>query len=122
MCRRVISGSFSERWSIRAYTVTVRTTIFMFPPRVVIRDVDTMEPVGYGKAGLVNLISPLVESIPLVSILTDDLGVLHRGCECGCGIEAPYLEIIGRTGVPEIRTCAAGAEEVLKEAGRSALR
>ena len=90
--------------------------------RVVIRDVDTLEPVGYGTTGLVNLISPLVESMPLVSILTDDLGILHRGCECGCGIEAPYLEIIGRTGVPEIRTCAAGAEEVLKEAGRSALR
>lgn len=88
--------------------------------RVVIRDVDTLEPVGYGKAGLVNLISPLAESIPLVSILTDDLGVLHRGCECGCGMEAPYLEIIGRTGVPDIRTCAAGAGELLKEVGRSA--
>lgn len=82
--------------------------------RVIIRDAATMKPVGYGETGLVNLITPLVMAMPLLSVVTDDLGVLHDGMECGCGITAPYLEIIGRVGLDGIKTCAAGATEMLK--------
>lgn len=82
--------------------------------RVIIRDVDTLEPVTHGKVGLVNLITPLAKSMPLVSIMTDDLGILHEGRTCGCGIDAPYFEILGRVGVKDIKTCAAGASELLK--------
>ncbi len=81
--------------------------------RVVIRDVDTLEPVGYGKAGLVNLLTPAINSMPLLSVLTDDIGVLHEG-PCPCGCRSPYLELLGRTGVKDIVTCAQGAEEFLK--------
>lgn len=80
--------------------------------RVVIRDVDTYEPVPNGTPGLVNLITPMVNSVPLVSIMTDDLGILHDGAACGCGIESPYLEILGRVGVEDIITCAAGAAKL----------
>lgn len=82
--------------------------------RVIIRDVDTLEPVPNGTPGLVNLITPMVNSAPLVSIMTDDLGVLHEPLECGCGIETPFLEILGRVGMTDIVTCAAGAENLLK--------
>lgn len=82
--------------------------------RVIIRDVKTLEPVGYDKPGLLNLITPMAESMPLVSVITDDLGILHRGGECGCGITAPYFEIIGRVGMEGIKTCAAGAQDLLK--------
>lgn len=82
--------------------------------RVVIRDVDTFEPVKNGTAGLVNLITPMVRSAPLVSIMTDDLGILHDSEECGCGIRTPYLEILGRVGMQDITTCAAGAENLVK--------
>ena len=34
--------------------------------------------------------------------------------KCPCGIESPYLEIIGRVSIQDIVTCAAGAEELLK--------
>ena len=48
--------------------------------------------------------------------MTDDLGILHDGKKkWGCGIESPYLEIIGRIGMKDIKTCAAGAAELLKE-------
>ena len=47
--------------------------------------------------------------------MTDDLGILHDGKSCGCGINTPYLEIIGRIGMKDIKTCAAGAAEILKE-------
>ncbi len=83
--------------------------------RVVIRDVDTLEPLGYGQTGLVNLITPMIKATPILSVMTDDLGVLHDGNECGCGISSPYLEIIGRVGLSDIKTCAAGAADILSE-------
>jgi len=82
--------------------------------RVIIRDVDTFEEVPHGTVGLVNLMTPLVKSAPVHSIMTDDLGILHDGSECGCGINAPYLEILGRVGMEDITTCAAGAENLTK--------
>lgn len=82
--------------------------------RIIIRDVDTLKPVKNGEIGLVNLLTPMLESMPLVSIMTDDLGILHDGQECGCGISSPYFEIIGRVGIKDIKTCAAGAAELLK--------
>lgn len=81
--------------------------------RVIIRDVDTLKPLEYGRPGLVNLITPIADSMPLVSVMTDDLGILYPGERCGCGIKAPYFEILGRAGLEEIRTCAAGAGELL---------
>ena len=83
--------------------------------RVVIRDVHTLEPVPNGTPGLVNLISPMVRGTPILSVMTDDLGILHDGESCGCGISSPYLEILGRVGLKDIKTCAAGAAELLTE-------
>ena len=81
--------------------------------RVLIRDVRTLEPLPMGQAGLVNLITPLNRATPVTSVVTDDLGVLRPGEDCGCGISSPYLTILGRVGMPEIQTCAAGAAELL---------
>lgn len=82
--------------------------------RVLIRDVQTLAPLPMGKTGLVNLLTPLVKAVPLTSVMTDDLGVLHPGTECPCGCQSPFLELIGRVGMREIKTCAAGAAELLK--------
>jgi len=81
--------------------------------RVIIRDVNTLEPVPMGQVGLVNLISPLMKATPTLSVVTDDLGVLTPGCQCGCGIQSPYLTLLGRVGLSDITTCAAGAAEIL---------
>lgn len=82
--------------------------------RVIIRDVHTMKPLGYDKVGLVQLMTPMVAATPVLSIMTDDLGILHRGETCGCGLKSPYFEIIGRVGLKDIKTCAAGAAEFLQ--------
>lgn len=82
--------------------------------RVIVRDVDTLLPVADGEIGLMNFITPLLNAVPTVSVMTDDLGILHKGCECGCGIETPYFEIIGRVGLRDIKTCAALANDFLK--------
>lgn len=90
--------------------------------RVLIRDVSTFKKVPNGKIGLVNLFTPEVNATPIISVMTDDLGILHDASECGCGIDAPFIEIIGRVGLKDIKTCAAGAADLLsnslKEAGK----
>ena len=83
--------------------------------RVLIRDVDTLDVLDNGEEGLVNLITPMVKACPILSVMTDDLGILHDGENCSCGINSPYLEIIRRIGMKDIKTCAAGAAEILKE-------
>ena len=82
--------------------------------RVLIRDVRTLEPLPMGQAGLVNLITPLISATPVTSVMTDDLGVLEPGEACGCGITTPTLTILGRVGLRDITTCAAGAAELLE--------
>lgn len=84
--------------------------------RVIIRDPYTLKPLENGKIGLVNLVTPMVKATPILSVMTDDLGVLHEGQSCGCGLASPYLEIIGRVGLKDIKTCAAGAADILKGA------
>ncbi len=83
--------------------------------RVIVRNIHTLAPVSNGTAGLVNLITPMVNATPIVSVMTDDLGILHDGEKCGCGLTSPYLEIIGRVGLRDIKTCAAGAAELLNK-------
>lgn len=82
--------------------------------RVIIRDPDTLLPVENNRIGLINLLTPMVDSVPVLSVMTDDLGILHTE-PCPCGLPSPYLEVIGRVGVKDIVTCAAGAQEYLKE-------
>ncbi len=83
--------------------------------RVIIRDSISLKPLPYGKAGLLNLISPLVYSMPLGSVITDDFAVLYQGGTCKCSNPAPYFKWLGRAGIMDIRTCAAQA--VSREGG-----
>jgi len=84
--------------------------------RVLARDVKTLTPLGFGEVGIANFITPMMKSMPLISIMTDDLCVIRDGKNCGCGVESPYFEILGRVGVADIKTCAAGAGEIMKGA------
>jgi len=80
--------------------------------RVLIRDPENFEMLPRGQMGLINLLTPMMEGTPLLSIMTDDLGILHDE-PCSCGLDTPYLEIIGRVGLKDVVTCAQGAEELL---------
>ncbi len=74
--------------------------------RVLIRDVQTLAPLPYDTPGILNLMTPLLSSMPYGSILTDDLALLREGETCGCGISSPYFELLGRVGMPQMKTCA----------------
>ena len=80
--------------------------------RVIVRD-ENLQPVPFGTPGLLNLLTPMMNSMPFTSGMTDDLAILHPGEECGCGIKSPYFEVLGRVALADIKTCAAGASELL---------
>ena len=82
--------------------------------RMLVRDVETLEPLPYGEAGFANFITPHLLSVPAVSVLMGDMAVMHPGEECGCGIKTPYMEIIGRAGTAKGKSCAITASELLK--------
>lgn len=84
--------------------------------RVIIRDVKTLEPIGYGKRGFLNFISPYITSAPAISILMGDLAALYNGADCPCGTKTDYFEVLGRAGTSRNRTCAAAAAELFKGA------
>ena len=81
--------------------------------RVYIRDLKTLEPLGYDQPGFLSFVTPLMTSMPLTSVLMGDLAVLRPGASCGCGIGAPYFEVLGRAGVSRARSCAVTADEIM---------
>lgn len=83
--------------------------------RVIIRDVKTLEPLGFNEPGFLSFISPLVSSVPISSIIMGDIAVLRDGKYCGCGITTPYFEVLGRAGTSKTRSCAIAASEYMKE-------
>ena len=85
--------------------------------RVIIRSETTLEPVAQGTPGLLSFVTPLVSSMPLVSVITDDIAVLRPGTDCGCGNPKPYFELLGRANAAGIKTCAAGANDRLSGGG-----
>jgi len=83
--------------------------------RALIRDVRTLKVLPFGNAGFMNVISPMNTTVPVVSLLLGDMAVLHDGKTCGCGVETPYFEILGRAGTSKNRSCAIAAAELLKK-------
>lgn len=82
--------------------------------RVFIRDVKTLEPLGLDQPGFLSFVTPLVNSIPLTSVMMGDLAVLRDGRSCGCGIESPYFEVLGRAGTSPLRNCAVTADALVR--------
>ncbi len=80
--------------------------------RVIIRDVKTLEPIGFDKEGFLSFVTPLYKSIPLVSVMMGDLAVMREKCDCG--IKSPYFEITGRMGINKMRSCAIAADELIR--------
>ena len=79
--------------------------------RIIARDPGTLEPLGYGKDGLLQFITPYLTSYPSLSLLSSDLGRVEKGCKCGIG--GDVLVIKGRAGVKKLKGCAISASTML---------
>ncbi len=82
--------------------------------RVIIRDPVTLRPLGYGRKGFINFVSPMNTGVPVTSLLMGDFGILHEPGSCPCGNPSPWLEIVGRAGVSKNKSCAIAAAEILR--------
>ena len=83
--------------------------------KVLIRDLKTLESLGYDKPGFIQFISPYITSAPAHSVIMGDLALLHKGSDCGCGLDNDWFEILGRAGVSKNKSCAIAAAELLKD-------
>ena len=79
--------------------------------RVIARDPGTLKPLGCGKDGLLQFITPFLTSYPSLSLLSSDMGRVEKGCKCGIG--GKILVIQGRAGVKKLKGCAISASTML---------
>ncbi len=74
---------------------------------VIVRDTETLEPVGIGEKGLINVINPSAYSYAGISILQDDIISITMEDECPCGRKGKVIELYGRAEGAEARGCGA---------------
>lgn len=79
--------------------------------RVIARDPATLRPLGFGKTGLLQFMTPYLTSYPSISILSSDFGWIEK--KCSCGIDGHILFIKGRAGVKKLEGCAISASTML---------
>ena len=83
--------------------------------KLYIRDVKTLEVLGYNQTGYMQFVTPYITSVPAMSVLMGDLGEMYSGDSCGCGLETPFFVIKGRAGISQNKSCAVSAAELLRK-------
>jgi phenylacetate-coenzyme A ligase PaaK-like adenylate-forming protein len=72
---------------------------------IIIRDTSTFEPVKNGEKGFIQLLSPLPNSYPGISLITDDMGVVVTDDGCKCGRHGKAFLFAERAKKSEIKGC-----------------
>jgi len=73
---------------------------------IVVRNPITLEPVPFGEAGVIEVLSALPLSYPGHVLLTEDMGVINGEDDCPCGRLGKYFSISGRLPKVEMRGCS----------------
>lgn len=72
---------------------------------IIIRDFQSLQPVPDGEKGLIQILTPLPNSYPGISVLTEDVGrIVSRGTD-KFGRNGTEFEVIGRAKKAEARGC-----------------
>ena len=73
---------------------------------IIIRRGEDFSPCEVGERGIIQVLSPLPESYPGHSLLTEDEGTLLGVDDCPCGRKGKYFTVHGRLKQAEIRGCS----------------
>lgn len=73
---------------------------------ILIRNPFTLQPVGAGQPGVIQVQSAIPLSYPGHSLLTEDVGTLHGLDDCACGRSGSHFTVSGRLPQVEIRGCS----------------
>lgn len=81
---------------------------------IIIRDFQSLEPTEDGELGLIQILTPLPNSYPGISVLTDDVGrIVGHGKDCA-GRWGTQFEVIGRAKKAEARGCGDIMAELIR--------
>ena len=72
---------------------------------IIIRDPETLKPAEDGKEGFIQLLTPLPNSYPGVSVISDDMGVIVKRDGCGCGRKGKTFIFRSRAQKAELKGC-----------------
>ncbi len=73
---------------------------------IIIRDLNSLEPIGHNVEGIIQVNSLLPTSYPGHSLLTEDVGTVLGEDDCSCGRKGKYFTVSGRLERAEIRGCS----------------
>lgn len=80
--------------------------------KVIIRDPVTLEPLPYGKEGVITFLDSSAKSFPCF-VITDDIGYLTEKCECG--LDGPIFNYKRRVLTVETKGCALKMDQFVKK-------
>jgi len=70
---------------------------------VIVRCPKTLTPIGHGKEGLLQFLSPIPNSYAGSSVLVDDIGISYHGrSSCECGRKGSRFKVIRRANAEEV--------------------
>jgi phenylacetate-coenzyme A ligase PaaK-like adenylate-forming protein len=72
---------------------------------ILIRDVNSLELQPFKKSGFIQVISPIPNSYPGISLLTDDIGEILGIDDCPCGRKGTYFVFKKRSEVADPKGC-----------------
>ena len=72
---------------------------------IIIRDINTLEPVEHGKRGFIQILTPIPHSYPGVSVLTDDIGKIVGINSCKCGRKGICFQFLERLKTADLAGC-----------------
>ena len=72
---------------------------------IFIRNIDTLEIEEIGISGFIQLVSPIPQSYPGISLLSDDIGKILGVDDCACGRKGKYFRFEKRTEKADIKGC-----------------
>lgn len=73
---------------------------------IIMRRSRDFSPCDIGEPGIVQVLTPMPQSYPGHSLLTEDEGVLLGVDDCPCGRKGKYFKIMGRLANAELRGCS----------------
>ena len=73
--------------------------------RIIIRDIETLEPIEDGKRGFIQILTPIPHSYPGVSVLTDDIGKIVGINSCKCGRKGICFQFLERIKTADLAGC-----------------
>ena len=78
---------------------------------IIIRDTQTLEPLGFNVQGFIELLSIIPRSYAGHALLSEDIGEILGEDDCSCGRMGKYFRVIGRVAAAEARGCSDTYEE-----------